>query len=93
MPTHSTPDQTPVRKKPKVLRRDRFAGKTVFEVDEDTYYKAYLGKRKYEHYEKFLEGCEGFEEIRDFGRTYWDEPILIRNAKTGAMQFLKYGSK
>ena len=92
MPTHSTPDQTPVRKS-KVLRRDRFAGKTVFEVDEDTYYKAYLGKRKYEHYEKFLEGCEGYEEIRDYGRKYWDEPILLRNEKTGAMQYLKYGSK
>lgn len=93
MPTHSTPDQTPVRKKSKVLRRGKFAGKVVFTVDEDTYYRAYLGKRKYEHYEKFLEGCEGFEEIRDFGRTYWDQPILIQNEKTGAMQFLKYGSR
>lgn len=93
MPTHSTPDQTPVRRKPKVLKRSQFAGKVVFTVDEDTYYKAYLGKRKYEHYEKFLEGCEGFEEIRDFGRQYWDQPILIQNEKTGAMQFLKYGSK
>ena len=91
MPTRDTPDMTPVRGP--ILRRKKFAGKTVFVVKPDTFYKSYLGKRKYEHYEKFLEGCEGFEEIRDFGRKYWDEPIILEDEVTGAMVYLKYGRK
>lgn len=91
MPTTSPPDETPVRGP--ILRRKKFAGKTVFVVKPETFYKSYLGKRKYEHYEKFLEGCEGFEEIRDFGRKHWDEPIILEDETTGAMVYLKYGRK
>lgn len=92
MPTRDSADMTPVCKAP-LLQRKKFAGKTVFVVKPETFYKSQLGKRKYEHYENFLEGCDGFEEIRDFGRKYWDEPIIIENEQTGAMVFLKYGSK
>lgn len=93
MPTASPPEQTAVRAQPPVVRRKKFAGKTVFVVDPTTYHKAYLGKRKYEHYEKYLEGCDIAEEIREYGRKYWDEPIIIENEQTGAMVYLKYGSK
>jgi hypothetical protein len=81
----------PIMGKP--VRRKRFAGKQVFVVDPTTYHKAYLGKRKYEHYEKYLEGSPYFEEIREYGRKYWDEAIVLENEQTGAMVYLKYGSK
>ena len=77
----------------KPIRRRKFAGKQVFVVDPTTYHKAYLGKRKYEHYEKYLEGSPYAEEIRAYGRKYWDEPIILENEQTGAMVYLKYGSK
>jgi len=92
MPTADTPD-TSVPRGVGMVRRKKFAGKQVFVVDPDTFHKAYLGKRKYEHYEKYLEGCDIAEEIREFGRTYWAEPIIIENEQTGAMVYLKYGSK
>jgi len=81
----------PIMGKP--VRRKRFAGKQVFVVDPTTYHKAYLGKRKYEHYEKYLEGSPFAEEIRAYGRKNWNEPIIIENEQTGAMVYLKYGSK
>jgi len=95
MPTKDTADQTPVRrKKPDMLRRTKtFAGKKVFVVDPTTYHEAYLGKRRYEHYEKYLGNCDIADEIREFGRKYWAEPIIIENEQTGAMVYLKYGSK
>jgi hypothetical protein len=86
MPSADPPEKTAVRRK-------KFAGKTVFVVDPTTYHKAHLGKRKYEHYEKYLEGCDIAEEIRAYGRKYWAEPIIIQNEQTGAMVYLKYGSK
>lgn len=81
----------PIMGKP--IRRRKFAGKQVFVVDPTTYHKAYLGKRKYEHYEKYLEGSPYYEEIRAYGRKYWNEPIILENEQTGAMVYLKYGSK
>lgn len=95
MPTADPPDLTPVGLggQWKQKRKKKFAGRTVFTVDPGTYWKAYLGKRKYEHYEKYLEGCDIAEEIRAYGRKYWDEPIILQNEQTGAMIYLKYGSK
>lgn len=95
MPDADPPDLTPVGLggKWQSKRKKKFAGRTVFTVDPGTYWKAYLGKRKYEHYEKYLEGCDIAEEIRAYGRKYWDEPIILQNEQTGAMIYLKYGSK
>jgi len=81
----------PIMGKP--IRRKKYAGKQVFVVDPTTYHKAYLGKRKFEHYEKYLEGSPMADEIREFARTNWDESIIIENEQTGAMVYLKYGSK
>jgi hypothetical protein len=81
----------PIMGKP--IRRKKYAGKQVFVVDPTTYHKAYLGKRKNEHYEKYLEGSPMADEIREYGRKNWDESIVIENEQTGAMVYLKYGSK
>jgi catabolite regulation protein CreA len=93
MPTHTPPDQTPVRLTRKPARRKKFAGHTVFVVDESTFHKAYLGKRKYQHYDTCLEGCEYAEEIREYGRKNWDAPIILQSEATGAMIYLKYGKR
>jgi hypothetical protein len=95
MPAADPPDLTPVGLGGawKQKRKKKFAGRTVFTVDPGTYWKAYLGKQKYEHYEKYLDGCDIAEEIRQYGRKYWDEPIILQNEQTGAMIYLKYGSK
>lgn len=84
------PDVPPVRKR---SRKSKFAGRAMWTVDEDTYYKALLGKRKFEHFDKYLNGCECADEIREYARKYWAESIIIQNEKTGAMVYLKYGSK
>jgi hypothetical protein len=81
----------PIMGKP--IRRKKFAGKQVFVVDPTTFHEAYLGKRKNEHYEKYLANSPYFEEIREYGRKNWDESIVIENEQTGAMVYLKYGSK
>jgi hypothetical protein len=81
----------PIMGKP--VRRRKFAGKQVFVVDPTTYHKAYLGKRKNEHYEKYLAGSPMADEIREYGRKNWDESIIIENEQTGAMVYLKYGRK
>jgi len=93
MPTADSADTSIPRPIGGMMRRKKFAGKQVFVVDPTTFHKAYLGKRKYEHYEKYLEGCDIADEIREFGRTNWAEPIIIENEQTGAMVYLKYGSK
>lgn len=95
MPDADPPDLTPVGlgKKWQSKRKKKFAGRTVFTVDPGTYWKAYLGKQKFEHYEKYLDGCDIAEEIREYGRKYWDESIILQNEQTGAMIYLKYGSK
>lgn len=90
MPTATPADQTPVGKST-ILRRRKFAGKQVFVVDPNTYHKAMLGKLKKEHYEKYLNECDIAEEIKEFGRKYWDQSIILQNEKTGAMVYLKYG--
>jgi hypothetical protein len=33
------------------------------------------------------------DEIREYGRKNWNESIIIENEQTGAMVYLKYGSK
>ena len=81
----------------KMLRRKKvvphltFAESAVFNVDPDTYYKALLGKRKNEHYEKYIGECTCGEDIRAYGLQNWDKPIIVRNEQTGAMLYLKYG--
>lgn len=92
------PDVPPVNKSPNIVRRkrqphDRFAGKAVFRVDPKTFHECYLGKRKNEHYEKYLKNSPYLEEIREYGRANWGESIIVQNEMTGEMVFLKYGSK
>jgi hypothetical protein len=87
------PDLPPVRKQPTIQRRKKFAGKQVFVVDPNTYQKAILGKLKTERFDAYLNECDIADEIREYARKNWSESIILQNEKTGAMVYLKYGSK
>lgn len=74
-----------------MIRRKKFAGQTVFEVDGDRFHKARLGKRKYLRYEEYVGNDELGEEIRQYGRSNPGQPIILQHENTGAMCYLKYG--
>lgn len=69
-----------------------FAGKKCFEVDDNTFYACKNGKRKYAHYRTYVGEDETGKTIRNYGRSNPNAPIIIKNSKTGAMMYLKYGS-
>lgn len=71
----------------------RFANNDVFVVDDDTYRKARLGKKKFVKYEKYVGNDETGNAIREFGRKYPKKPIILQNGENGPMIFLRYGKK
>jgi hypothetical protein len=77
------------KKKPVIVRR--FAGKAVFEVNNDTYHKCINGKRKHDRYSKYVGDDETGQAIRSYGRTKKKNPIIVQNASTGVMTYLKHG--
>lgn len=77
----------PLRRKPPAM----FGGKAVFKVPSDRFYKARLGKKKFEHYSSYVGRDEIGEEIRDYIKENPNAPVIIEDEVTGAMFFLKYG--
>ena len=80
----------------KVLRRkppQMFGGKAVFKVPSNAFYKARLGKKKFEHYTSYVGRGEIGEEIRDYIRENPNAPVILEDEITGAMVFLKYGKR
>jgi hypothetical protein len=78
----------------KVLRRkppQMFGGKAVFKVPSDRFYKARLGKKKFEHYSSYVGRDEIGEEIRAYIKENPTAPVIIEDEITGAMFYLKYG--
>lgn len=74
-----------------IIRRSKFAGHEVFEVNGDVFHKSRMGKVKQHRYEKYVGGDPVGEEIRQYGRKNPGKPIVLKHEKTGALQFLKYG--
>ena len=80
----------------KMLRRkppQMFGGKAVFKLPSDRFYKARLGKKKFEHYSSYVGRDELGEEIRDYIKENPNAPVIIEDEKTGAMFYLKYGKR
>tara|TARA_B100000424_G_scaffold232791_1_gene195763 strand:+ start:1108 stop:1791 length:684 start_codon:yes stop_codon:yes gene_type:complete len=90
-PTVVTTGQAGLDKNPPGPRK--FAGARVFKVPTSTFLKARMGKKKYEPYRKILGEIENGEEIRQYGRKYYKEPIILEDERTGAMCYLRYGKK
>lgn len=76
------------RKPPKT-----FAGKAVFTVPSDRFYKAKYGKKKFEHYSSYVGRDELGEDIRAYIKENPNEPVILEDEATGAMFYLKYGKR
>jgi len=78
---------------PGLLRRKKFAGNTVFVIDAERFNRCRMGKCRYHKYESYVGNDEIGEEIRQYGIKNKGKAIVVEDEKTGAMMFLKYGSK
>lgn len=89
-------DEKKVKKKRKEyvkeeVRREKFAGKDVFIVDQDTFYRCRMGKRQYHRYDKYVGDGPVGQAIREYGLKHPARPIIIQNGDNGPMIYLKYG--
>jgi hypothetical protein len=80
------------RKKKKTIKTEEFGGKKVFVVDPQKYWDSRLGKSRYSRYEKYVGNDAIGEAIREYGLSNPKAPIILKNSKTGAMLYLKYGN-
>jgi hypothetical protein len=78
---------------PKKVMMRRFANNDVFVVNDETFKKARLGKKKFVKYEKYVGNDEIGNAIREFGRKHPKKPIILQNGENGPMIFLRYGKK
>lgn len=78
-------------KKRKELETETFAGNQVFVVDDDRFANARLGKQKFHRWSKYVGEDELGIAIREYGVSNPRKPIVLKNSKTGAMIYLRYG--
>ena len=67
----------------------KFAGCQVFEVNSSTFQKCLHGKLRHEHYKKYVGNDQIGEEIRQYGRKNPKKGIILMDAVTGSMLYLK----
>ena len=82
-------DDPPVRGKSKLVRRKKFAGCEVFEIDSSRYNNCTRAKLRYERFSKFVGDDEIAMEIREYAKTYPTKGIMIQDSATGSMTYLK----
>ena len=73
------------------IKKGKFAGKETFIVNPNVFMRARFGKKKYHRYENYVGNDDVGEEIRQFGRKYPHDPIILQDSMTGAMLYLRYG--
>ena len=83
-------DDPPVRKRPKIIRRKKFAGCEVFEVTADRYNSCRRAKLRYERFSKFVGDDDTALAIREYARTNPAKGIMIQDGSAGAMTYLKF---
>lgn len=67
-----------------------FAKKRVFEVDDDTFHKCKLGKRKYLRWDKYVTPDTNWgKEIKEYAQKNPKEPVIIRHHKSKVMMYLR----
>lgn len=73
----------------KVIKRSRFAGIDVFDVDKNTFDLCRLGKQKYKHWKSYVgEDTQG-QAIREYANKYPRKPIIVRCEEYNAMLFVR----
>ena len=83
-------DDPPVRKRPKIIRRKKFAGCEVFEIDSDRYNTCRRAKLRTERFSKFVGHDDTALAIREYAKTNPAKGIMIQDSATGAMTYLKF---
>jgi hypothetical protein len=76
---------------PMLRRRKDFATSAVFEVCSKTFYNVRMGKRKGQHWRKYLDEDSALEEIREYANSNPGKPIIVQNENTGEMCYVRYG--
>ena len=87
-----TPHLKPKRGRKKV-ETEEFGGNRVFVVSSQRWHDSRLGKARYSRYDKYVGNDSIGNAIREYGRGNPKAPIILKNSQTGAMLYLKYGSK
>ncbi len=72
-------------------KRKKFAGCEVFEVTPETYRKCMWGKKKFEHWKRYID-LDNDEEntIREFALRNPRAGIILQNSSTGEMVYLRH---
>ena len=83
-------DDPPVRRgKSKLIRRKKFAGCEVFELDSDRYNNCRRAKLRYERFSKFVGNDDTAMAIREYAKSNPAKGIMIQDESTGMMTYLK----
>ena len=85
--------EPPVGNSATLIRRTKFAGSECFDVTDDVWHKARFGKRHKAHYKTFVGDDDTGMAIRDYGNKNPNAPIVLKNNRTGAMIYLRYGKR
>ena len=83
-------DDPPGRGKSKLIRRKKFAGCEVFEIDSGRYNSCTRAKLRYERFSKFVGDDDTALAIREYARVYPTKGIMIQDSATGSMTYLKF---
>lgn len=70
-----------------------FAGNKVFKVPSNVFVKARMGKKKYDKWYNYVGEAENAEEIRLYGVKNPKAAVILQDATTGAMMYLRYGKR
>jgi hypothetical protein len=68
-----------------------WANSRVFVVPTDKFLKSRFVKNPHHKYSKYVGDDEEGEEIRQFGRSNPNTPIILQDKQTGAMMYLRHG--
>lgn len=72
---------------------DTFAGSDVFDVDPGVVFKMRGAKLPWERYSKYVGEEPTGEAIRQHARKQWARNIILRDARTGVMTYLRQRSQ
>lgn len=72
-----------------LVKREKFANKEVFEVDDNFYAKCIHGKSRYAKYSAYVGDDHTGEAIRQYGRANPKASIIVKNKNTQNMMYLR----
>jgi len=67
------------------------SGTPIFVVSPEVYDQCKWGREKYQRWNKIVGEGAGEQKIIEYGKKFPDRPIIVKNSKTEAMQYLRFG--